>query len=70
MTRATIYRLGRQPDRHGFKFHKYAKRYLGEVQYRFNRRFNLSSMVQRLLYACVQTPPRNERQLRLAEACN
>ncbi len=55
---------------HGFKFHKYAKRYLGEVQYRFNRRFDLPSMVPRLLYACVQTPPRNERQLRLAEACN
>jgi len=54
---------------HGFKFHKYAKRYLGEVQYRFNRRFDLPSMVPRLLYACVQASPQNERQLRLAELC-
>ena len=55
---------------HGFKLHKYAQRYLGEVQYRFNRRFDLPAMVPRLLYVCVQAAPRNERQLRLAELCN
>lgn len=55
---------------HGFKFRKYATRYLGEIQYRFNRRFDLSAMVQQLISDCVQAPFHNERQLRLAELCN
>jgi hypothetical protein len=33
---------------HGFKFDKYAARYLAEVQYRFNRRFDLPRMIPRL----------------------
>jgi len=53
---------------HGFNFAKYAQRYLAEFQYRFNRRFDLRSMILRLLTACVVTPPRNEKRLRLAAA--
>jgi len=53
---------------HGFKFAKYARRYLGEIQYRFNRRFDLPSLLPRLLYACALTEPRPENWLRSAEA--
>lgn len=52
---------------HGFKFDKYAHRYLSEVQYRFNRRFDLASMLPRLLFAGCQTGPRTEHWLRRAE---
>ncbi len=52
---------------HGFKFDKYAHRYLSEVQYRFNRRFDLASILPRLLFAGCQTSPRTEAWLRLAE---
>lgn len=54
---------------HSFDFAKYAHRYLAEVQYRFNRRFDLSSILKRLLVAAVVTPPRPERFLRAAEHC-
>ena len=53
---------------HGFDFSKYAGRYLSEVQYRFNRRFDLSSIFPRLLYAGAKTGKRTEVWLRLAEA--
>ena len=53
---------------HGFKFEKYAHRYLAEAQYRFNRRFDLSTMLPRLLYAGVRTGSSTENWLRLAEA--
>jgi len=53
---------------HGFKFEKYAYRYLAETQYRFNRRFDLSTMLPRLLYAGARTGSRPEKWLRLAEA--
>ena len=53
---------------HGFKFDKYAARYLGELQYRFNRRFNLPQMIPRLLRACALTTARPEKWLRSAEA--
>jgi len=36
---------------HAFNFSKYAQRYLAEVQYRFNRRFDLSVILSRLLRA-------------------
>lgn len=52
---------------HAFDFEKYAHRYLGEFQYRFNRRFNLAGMLKRLLVAAVQTKRRSESALRLAE---
>lgn len=46
---------------HAFKFAKYAHRYLAEVQYRFNRRFNLAAMVPRMIVAIVQTRPCSKR---------
>ena len=35
----------------------YAGRYLAEFQYRFNRRYDLRSILPRLIYASVRTPP-------------
>ena len=52
---------------HHFDFAKYADRYLAEVQYRFNRRFDLSSTRSGLLRAAVLTRPRPEAMIRLAE---
>jgi len=52
---------------HGFDCAKYANRYLSEVQYRFNRRFDLHSMFSRLLFASVKTGKRTEAWLRVAE---
>lgn len=52
---------------HGFNFAKYAHRYLAEVQYRFNRRFDLASIFPRLIFAGSRTGPRTEAWLRLAE---
>ena len=53
---------------HAFKFGKYAYRYLSETQYRFNRRFNLRTILPRLIRAAVTTGKRTEVWLRLAEA--
>ncbi len=50
-----------------FNFRKYAHRYLAEYQYRFNRRFNMKSILPRLLHAAATTGPRTETWLRLAE---
>ena len=55
---------------HAFDFAKYAHRYLAEVQYRFNRRFDLSAILARLVRACAVTTPKPARQIRLAEACH
>jgi predicted RNA-binding Zn-ribbon protein involved in translation (DUF1610 family) len=52
---------------HAFKYGKYAKRYLSEIQYRFNRRFELKTIVTRFLYACAQTSAWPEYRLRMAE---
>jgi transposase-like protein len=52
---------------HAFKFNKYADRYLAEISYRFNRRFNLKTLHQRLLIAALACPPCPERLLRSAE---
>ncbi|WP_342627419.1 IS1595 family transposase [Nguyenibacter vanlangensis] len=46
---------------------KHAPRYLAEFVYRFNRRFDLASMIPRLGYAAVRTPPMPYRLLKLAE---
>jgi ribosomal protein L37AE/L43A len=54
---------------HAFAFAKYAHRYLAEVQYRFNRRFDLSSVLKRLITAAARTKARPERFLRAAEHC-
>ena len=42
---------------HAFDFRKYATRYLAVSCYRFNRRFDLRSLHQRLLIAAVGTTP-------------
>lgn len=52
---------------HSFDFVKYAHRYLAEVQYRFNRRFNLSVILGHLVRDSVSTKPHPERRIRSAE---
>ena len=54
---------------HAFDFVKYGHRYLAEVQYRFNRRFDLSAILDRLLRASAVTSPHPERIIRAAELC-
>ncbi|PUB79944.1 MAG: IS1595 family transposase, partial [gamma proteobacterium symbiont of Ctena orbiculata] len=46
---------------------KHVPRYLAEFEYRFNRRFNLPSMIERLLFVALRTPPMPYRLLRMAE---
>ena len=52
---------------HSFDFAKYAHRYLAEVQYRFNRRFNLATILPRLVRAAAVTKPQPGRLLCAAE---
>ena len=54
---------------HAFNFAKYAHRYIAEAQYRFNRRFDLRSILARLLRAACVSPPRPAIVIRGAEAC-
>jgi len=54
---------------HAFNFTRYAHRYLAELQYRFNRRFNLATILARLLRAAATTKPQPGRVLRVAEEC-
>jgi len=54
---------------HAFNFKKYGDRYLAEVAYRFNRRFDLKGLLQRLLNACIDCRPKPERLLRSEELC-
>lgn len=49
---------------HAFSFRKYGHRYLAEAQYRFNRRFDLSAILRRFLYAAAATGRRTESWLR------
>ena len=51
---------------HAFDFEKYAHRYLGEFQYRFNRRFDLAAMLPRLIRAAAHSEACPETKLRLA----
>ena len=52
---------------HSFKFAKYIHRYLAEVQYRLNRRYDLKVILARLLRAAALTGPRPERVIRADE---
>ena len=52
---------------HAFDYAKYSHRYLAELQYRFNRRFDMRSILSRLLTALIAVPASPERRLRLAE---
>lgn len=47
---------------------KHAPRYLAEYAYRFNRRYDLASMIERLTWVGLRTPPMPYRLLKLAEA--
>jgi transposase-like protein len=48
---------------------KHLPRYLAEFEFRFNRRFDLASLPEKLIAASVQTTPMPCRLLKLAEAC-
>jgi len=52
---------------HAVRFAKYAHRYLAEVQYRFNRRYDLRSILGRLVRAAAATAPLPEIAIRGAE---
>jgi transposase-like protein len=52
---------------HAFDFNKYSHRYLAEVQYRFNRRFELKAILPRLIKAAATTGAWTESRLRVAE---
>lgn len=52
---------------HAFDFQKYAARYLAAFSYRFNRRFDLHTLHQRLLVAAASTTPQPLRSLRVAD---
>lgn len=52
---------------HAFDFAKYAHRYLAEFQFRFNRRFDMKSILPRLLQSLLAAPPSPEHWLRTAE---
>lgn len=52
---------------HAFDFRKYAARYLAAFCYRFNRRFDLRTLHQRLLIAAASTAPQPLRQIRVAD---
>jgi transposase-like protein len=47
---------------------KHAPRYLAEFAYRFNRRYDLGSMIERLAWVGLRTPPMPYRLLKMAEA--
>jgi hypothetical protein len=53
-------------NHHAFDFAKFAHRHLDEVQYRFNRRFDLAAMVPRLSSAVMQTSPCPRKQIQNA----
>ncbi|WP_089728619.1 IS1595 family transposase [Candidatus Thiosymbion oneisti] len=46
---------------------KHVPRYLAEFEYRFNRRYRLGDMVERLTSVALRTPPMPYRLLRMAE---
>jgi transposase-like protein len=52
---------------HSFGFSKYAERYLGAIAYRFNRRFDLHALPNRLLVAAALCGPCLAPRIRLAE---
>jgi hypothetical protein len=53
---------------HSFNFDKYARRYLGGFCFRFNRRFSLAAMTERIANAVCCCIPCTERGLRVAES--
>lgn len=53
---------------HAFDFGKYATRYLAAIAYRFNRRFELDMLPERLLVAAASCAPHPEKWLRMPTA--
>ena len=53
---------------HSIHHSKYGNRYLAEFSYRFNRRFDLASMLPRLLNAAATTKPHTLKTLQMSEA--
>ncbi|MCS5698566.1 IS1595 family transposase [Cyanobium sp. FGCU-52] len=53
---------------HAFNFDKYARRYLGGHCFRFNRRFSLAEITERIANAVCCCKPCTARSLRVAEA--
>ena len=53
---------------HAFDFAKYAHRYLAEAQCRFNRRFDLRTILARFVHAAAVTKPHPAAFIRMAEA--
>jgi hypothetical protein len=53
---------------HSFNFDKYARRYLGGYCFRFNRRFSMTAMTERIPNAVCRCMRGTERGLRVAEA--
>lgn len=47
---------------------KHVPRYLAEFEYRFNRRYDLPTMIERLAFVAVGTPPMPYRLLTMAES--
>jgi hypothetical protein len=47
---------------------KHLRRYLAEFHYRFNRRYDLPSIISRLLYVAVRTLPMPQQSLTMAES--
>jgi transposase-like protein len=52
---------------HAFGFQKYAHRYLGQIQYLFNRRYDLRAILGRLARAASQAAPCPLQRVRAAE---
>lgn len=52
---------------HAFAFRKYAARYLAAFAYRFNRRFDLRTLHERLLVAAARCGAQPEGTIRMAE---
>lgn len=55
---------------HAFDFFKYAHRYFAEFQWRFNRRFDLGTMVKQLIEQCAATKPLPIKSLRQVSMFN
>jgi transposase-like protein len=54
---------------HAFKFTKYTQRYLAEMQFRFNHRYDLRAILSQLIRAAANGPPTSLGTIRSAEAC-
>lgn len=52
---------------HAMRQAKYARRYLAEAAYRFNRRFRLAELLPRLARAMTLYKPRPEPNLRVVD---